>query len=203
MAKFRLTKSELKKQREALKRFSQYLPILQLKKQQLQMEVSKLQRAVDTEKENAEQLTQDIDRWVAVFGEDVKIGDILKVEKVMTETGNIAGVDIPVFKDVDFREKEYDLLRTPLWVDRGIEVLKEMIVLRIKINILAEQIALLRAELMVTAQRVNLFEKIKIPEARERIRKIQIFLGDLRIAAVVTGKIAKEKIHKKSLVAGS
>lgn len=199
MAKFRLTKTELRKQRYSLRRFTQYLPILQLKKQQLQMEVGKLQRAAEAEKENAERLTRDLDGWVAVFGEDVKIEELLKVEKVITEVGNIAGVDIPVFRDVKFAEKEYNLTRTPLWVDQGIEALKAMIVSRIKIDILSKQIALLREELTVTTQRVNLFEKIKIPEARERIRKIQIFLGDLSTAAVVTGKIAKEKIHKKSL----
>ena len=39
MAKIKLTKNELKFQRDALKRFQRYLPTLQLKKQQLQMEV--------------------------------------------------------------------------------------------------------------------------------------------------------------------
>ena len=39
MAKIKLTKNELKIQRDALKRFERYLPTLQLKKQQLQMEV--------------------------------------------------------------------------------------------------------------------------------------------------------------------
>ena len=39
MAKIKLTKNELKTQRDALKRFQRYLPTLQLKKQQLQMEI--------------------------------------------------------------------------------------------------------------------------------------------------------------------
>ena len=37
MAKIKLTKNELKAQRDALKRFQRYLPTLQLKKQQLML----------------------------------------------------------------------------------------------------------------------------------------------------------------------
>ncbi|HDN58588.1 MAG TPA: V-type ATP synthase subunit D, partial [Candidatus Marinimicrobia bacterium] len=58
-------------------------------------------------------------------------------------------------------------------------------------------IRILREELRVTVQRINLFEKVKIPETRENIRKIQIFLGDLQTAEVVRGKIAKAKLEKR------
>ena len=68
-------------------------------------------------------------------------------------------------------------------------------------EILEKQDELVREELRVTTQRVNLFEKVKIPEARENIRRIQIYLGDMQTAAVVTGKIAKEKLSKKEEVA--
>jgi len=199
MPKIRLTKNELKKQKEALKRYTQYLPTLQLKKQQLQAEVNKIQHMIEEEKQKEEERMTKIDKWIAVFGEDAEVENILKVEEVVTATGNIAGVDIPVFSDVRFKTEEYDLLKTPLWVDRGIEALKEMIILRVKIHLLEQQLVLIREELRITTQRVNLFEKIKIPEAQESIRTIQIFLGDLQTAAVVTGKIAKEKIQKKAM----
>ena len=39
MAKIKFTKTELKKQQDAKKQFERFLPTLQLKKQQLQMEV--------------------------------------------------------------------------------------------------------------------------------------------------------------------
>ena len=57
-----------------------------------------------------------------------------------------------------------------------------------------KQVQLLEAELRTTSQRVNLFEKVKIPEARENIRVIQVFIGDQQTAAVVRGKIAKKKL---------
>ena len=40
MSKIRLTKMELKAQGDALKRFQRFLPMLQLKKQQLQAEIA-------------------------------------------------------------------------------------------------------------------------------------------------------------------
>ena len=47
---------------------------------------------------------------------------------------------------------------------------------------------------MRTTQRVNLFEKVKIPEAKEAIRIIRIKLGDEMTAAVGRAKIAKNKL---------
>ena len=60
-----------------------------------------------------------------------------------------------------------------------------------------EQLQLIEQELRVVAQRVNLFEKVKIPEARENIRRIQIYLGDQQTNAVGRAKIAKEKCQSR------
>ena len=54
-----------------------------------------------------------------------------------------------------------------------------------------EQKRLVAAELQQTSQRVNLFEKVRIPECKEAIRVIKIALGDEQTAAVTRGKIAK------------
>ena len=43
-------------------------------------------------------------------------------------------------------------------------------------------------------QRVNLFEKIMIPQDRDAIRRIRIKLGDEMAAAVGRAKIAKGKL---------
>ena len=64
-------------------------------------------------------------------------------------------------------------------------------------QILRRQEELLREELQITIQRIKLFEELKIPEAKDHIRIIRIFLGDQQTAAVVRGKIAKSKLEKK------
>ncbi len=71
--------------------------------------------------------------------------------------------------------------------------LREIARLRAIIQTLKKEMELINRELRLTSQRVNLFEKVKIPETKENIRVIEIYLGDMQTAAVVRGKIAKNK----------
>ncbi len=194
MAKVKLTKNELKKQKDQLKRFRRYLPTLQLKKQQLLMEIRHIEAQRDQKRREQEEFRRGLESWIAVFGEDWDLSPYVVIEKIRTGEGNIAGVDIPLFQGVDFRSVTYDLVETPLWIDAGVRALKTMITYDIQVEILEEQVRLLAEELRITTQRVNLFEKIKIPETRENIRRINIYLGDQQTAAVVRGKIAKKKL---------
>lgn len=204
MAAVKLTKNEQKKQKDQLKQFLRYLPTLQLKKQQLQMVIRQIEQEVIRLQQKQKSLVDALQSWVAVFHENRAFAEhhqldtIVVVDKVIKERGNIAGVTIPVFKELTFQEIMYDLDRYPLWVDAGVQSLKEIARYDAMIATLEKQIELLGRELRVTSQRVNLFEKVKIPETRENIRKIGIYLGDQQTAAVVRGKIAKKKLVKQS-----
>ncbi|MCK5451120.1 MAG: V-type ATP synthase subunit D [Candidatus Omnitrophica bacterium] len=194
MAKLRLTKNELKKQKDELKRYNQFLPTLLLKKQQLQGELYKLHKGIEKIKQEKAYVKATVYKWADVFTEKTDLEDLVHLKKLEISRGNVAGIDIPVFENAVFEEKEYDLISTPLWVDYGIGKTKDVIEMNAKTEVLWEQEKLLSEELRVTTQRVNLFEKVMIPRAKENIRKIRICLGDIQTAAVVTGKIAKEKI---------
>ncbi len=197
MAKIRLTKNELKKQKDQLKRFTRYLPTLELKKAQLITEVRRITKEIKDIRQKMKEAENHIAPWIAVFGEDIDLSEYFSVEDVITETGNIAGIDIPLFKEVKYKEVDYDFFDTPLWIDKGLEEVKKQVNLKIKISILEKQIEALEAELQTTIQRINLFDKIKIPDAKKAIKKIQIYLGDVQTAEVVRGKISKKKIEKK------
>jgi V/A-type H+-transporting ATPase subunit D len=197
MAKIKYTKNELKKQKDNLKRFTRYLPTLELKKQQLLVEIRQIQNRIEKLTEEFERLEKEITRWADVFAEDIDLNEFVQVKEVTTDQENIAGIDIPTYSKVIFVDKEYDLYKTPLWVDKAIAVLKEQIERQAELKITQQQEAILREELRITIQRIKLFEEVKIPEARENIRVIQIFLGDQMTAEVVRGKIAKAKIEKK------
>ncbi len=194
MAKVKLTKNELKKQRDQLKRFQRYLPTLILKKQQLQMVLRQIEAAIAEQKAKRDRYKDDIGGWVGVFAEDIDMTILVALKSVDTEVGNIAGIDIPVFKSAHFEEKRWDVFGLPLWVDQAIGSMKELIALDIEVEILRKQRDLVSDELRVTTQRVNLFEKVKIPETKENIRNIRIYLGDQQTAAVVRGKIAKSNL---------
>ena len=197
MAKIKLTKGELKKQRDALKQFKRYLPTLQLKKQQLQLEILQQNTILQEIRQTLIKKRQAIQSWVGLLAEpQVEIKLFLSIEKIITHFKNIAGVDIPVFERLEFNEKDYDLFLMPLWLDAAIIALREVIVLNNEILARQEGVKILRQELRITTQRVNLFEKVKIPLAEENIRLIKIYIGDQMANAVGRSKIAKRKIEE-------
>jgi V/A-type H+-transporting ATPase subunit D len=198
MAAVKLTKTELKRQKDALKRYRRYLPTLILKKQQLQMVIRQLEGQLAVEDRKREVLIEDASTWTELFAEPFPFREWLRVKSVQTETVNIAGVEIPAFKAMDFFSAGHDLFMTPPWVDEAIHLLSRLSRLDVEIGLLRRQVALLEAELRVTSQRVNLFEKVKIPQAVENIRRIHIYLGDQQTAAVVRGKIAKKNLLERA-----
>jgi V/A-type H+-transporting ATPase subunit D len=193
----KLTKNELKAQKESLKMFRRYLPTLQLKKQQLQTEIRTIEAHALEVRAKRDALNADFEAWIAVFGEpEFFTPATLSVAEIQTTTGNIAGVAIPVFSGVSFNRETYDLYATPLWVDTACQRLETVLALDLEARVLDEQVRLLHAELRTTTQRVNLFEKVKIPETRANIKRISVYLGDQQVAAVVRGKISKKNLGK-------
>ena len=112
--------------------------------------------------------------------------------------GNIAGVAIPIYEGADFSRGDYELYETPLWVDIAANHIERAISLDLEVEVLNEQIRLLEAEMKATSQRVNLFEKVKIPETLANIKKISIYMADQQVSAVVRSKISKRKIAARS-----
>ena len=172
----KLTKNELKVQKDRLKQFQRYLPTLQLKKQQLQSVVMQVTAQLEQVEQQRRAAVAGLDDWVAVFAEndsfpaDKRLETLIRPHHVVCGEENIAGaVRLREIARLDALEKT-----------------------------LRRQVELLEQELRSTAQRVNLFEKVKIPEAKENIRVIGIYLGDQQTSAVVRGKIAKKKLQEVS-----
>ena len=198
----KLTKNELKVQKDRLKQFQRYLPTLQLKKQQLQAVVMQVTAQLEQVARQRQAAVAGLDDWVAVFAENVRltaemgVDALIRPRHVVCGEQNIAGVTVPVFQELSFEDIRYDVADYPLWVDTAAVRLREIARLDALEKTLRRQIELLERELRATAQRVNLFEKVKIPEAKENIRVIGIYLGDQQTSAVVRGKIAKKKLQE-------
>lgn len=198
----KLTKNELKVQKDRLKQFQRYLPTLQLKKQQLQAVVMQAAAQLEQVERQRQAAVAGLDDWVAVFAEndsfppDKRLETLVRPRSVVCGQENIAGVTVPVFQELTFEDIRYDVADYPLWVDTAAVRLREIAGLDAMAKTLRQRVMLLERELRATAQRVNLFEKVKIPEARENIRVIGIYLGDQQTSAVVRGKIAKKKLQE-------
>ena len=102
---------------------------------------------------------------------------LIKVKYVKTGSGNIAGVEIPVFEGAEFEPVSYDLFQMPLWVDKAVEKVKQIILLDLEFKVLEEQIVRLARELRTTTQRVNLFEKVKIPRGQREYQEDRCLSG--------------------------
>ena len=202
MAKIKLTKNELKVQKDALKMYRRYLPTLTLKKQQLQSEIRAIEAKAKAVRKEREDLEFGFREWIAVFSEmDAFPKGIITVSNIRKGKGNIAGVDIPTFEGADFSRGDYDLYETPLWVDIAANHMEKAMSLDLEAEVLDEQVRLLEIELLSTSQRVNLFEKVKIPETEENIKKISIYMADQQVSAVVRSKISKRKIALRNAAA--
>lgn len=193
MAKIKNTKTELKAQTDALKRYQRFLPMLQLKKQQLQMEIAAITGAIDELSEKESAWRKSLSPWIALFSSDELPPSLVRRKAIIADTGNIAGVAIPVYRGIETEREELDLELTPAWLDDAGNAIVKAMEFSAEKEVLEEQRRLVTEELRTTSQRVNLFEKVKIPECKENIRVINIHLGDERTDAVVRGKIAKRR----------
>jgi len=194
--KIKLTRPELKRQRDALQRFERYLPMLKLKQQQLQLTLREVQQQRRQAQADAEAARAKFEPYREVLADraGVNVEELATPVEIRTSATNVAGVSVPVFEEVRFAPVEYSLFATPVWVDQALADLRDVNRHLARVEVLDRRFELLNRELTKIIQRVNLFEKVKIPEAYEAIRIIRIKLGDEMTAAVGRAKIAKGKI---------
>lgn len=197
----KLTKNELRVQQTRLNQFQRYLPTLQLKKSMLQFEVSVVHSEIEALKKGFIAQWSGVEKFAPFLVEKVSVNlmqyaEILYVKK---HYENVAGVEIPMFEKVIFKEPEYFLFDTPPWTESATDQLKELVTSREKIAVAEEKRRALEKELRDVSIRVNLFEKVLIPRSEENIKKIRIFLGDQQLAAVAQAKVAKRKILERKM----
>jgi V/A-type H+-transporting ATPase subunit D len=203
--KIKLTRTELKLQRDSLARYERYLPTLKLKQQQVQSSIVQAKQVFNRVDSDAQKAQGVVDAYKSVFNDiaGVNVETLAKTETVKSSLRSVAGIPVPQFDGVTFSNPDYSLFGTAPWVDRAVLDLREVNRLTAELNILQDCLDLLLAELKKVMQRVNLFEKIKIPETQDNIRRIRIAVGDQMTAAVARAKIAKAKLVQKELMNNS
>lgn len=198
MAKLKFTKGELKRQKDNLKRFERFLPMLQLKKQQLQMQLRRMDEDLRQTSGGRERRLEAMTPWIGELGGRRDVAAWFICRELVLGSENIAGVHLPVFEHLELEPIRYDLFETPLWVDRATAEVRALLASDAREHVLRRRRQLIERELVETSQRVNLFERVKVPTAAENIRQLKIFLGDQQTAAVVRGKLAKRKRQRQA-----
>jgi len=194
MAKLQLSKSALAREQKSLRTYQRFLPSLDLKRQQVMAERAKAERALGETRRAVERLQREAGERLPMLAlREVDLTDLAKVTAVRIGSENVVGTQVPTLEAVEVEVRPYARMGRPQWVDRTVEMLREMLELRLRAQVEARRLALLEQAVKTVTQRVNLFDKVLIPEAQRNIKRIQIYLSDMETAAVVRSKIAKKK----------
>ena len=194
MARLALNKATLQQQLGRLKTFQQFLPSLDLKRRQLLAERVKARAEARAARTRLEQLLAGIGAELPMFADErVDLGDLLDVTDVRIGEQNRLGVKLPTLDGFEVAIRDYPMLGRPHWVDRLADLLREAAALTARATVHEERLARLERAVRTITQRVNLFEKVLIPETRDNVRRIRLFLSDAERAAVVRAKIAKTR----------
>jgi V/A-type H+-transporting ATPase subunit D len=194
MAKLKLSKQSMHHEQEQLKLYKRLLPSLDLKRRQLTMETQKAQEEHAAAVAQIEALETRIGEELPMLAdESLHLRDLVIVKGYKLGEQNIVGVRLPVLESLDCEVADHSPLATPPWFDILVQRLKDAKTCRLRAEIAARRLEILRKQLRQITQRVNLFEKILIPTAHRNIQRIRIYLGETERAAVVTSKLAKSK----------
>jgi V/A-type H+-transporting ATPase subunit D len=190
--KFQYNKTFLQQLNKELKVRETALPTLQAKEAALRLEVRKAKDEVHRVEENLKKITPRIERTYALWNEYP--ADILSIKNVVIEIKKIAGVKTPILERIDFSIDKFSLFNLPAWVPSGLELLKEMVLLHIEKQIAEKKVSILEYARKKTTQKVNLYEKVQIPDYKESILKIKRFLEDKENLEKSSQKILKARM---------
>ncbi|MCC9654857.1 V-type ATP synthase subunit D [Rhodopirellula halodulae] len=194
MAKLRLSKNSLQQQQQQLKLYTKLLPSLDLKRRQLTVEAQKAQSELETAIATAEELETRIGQELPMLAdEQLDLSGLVKMKGYQVGEQNVVGTRLPILDQIEFVVADYSRLSTPAWIDILVQRLKDAAEARVRSKIAEQRVQILRQAVRRITQRVNLFDKVLIPTAKENIQRIQIYLGDAERAAVITSKLAKLK----------
>lgn len=199
--KILMNKNTLAALKVELKEYNTALPVFEMKEQQLKEVVQATENNMARLIESINDANQKTKVWVAVMAEEtIDLSEMVKVDDVNTEKREIAGVTIEVFKDIVFKNIEVDLFNTPLWVDSALDVIQDQKTHRTLLEIEERNLQLLQEELAEARRMKNALKEVFIPETKENIRKIEIYLGDVERLAIGCAKLVKKKKEEKKAV---
>jgi V/A-type H+/Na+-transporting ATPase subunit D len=199
----RFNKVFLREQKQKMAMYQRFLPALEARKQQLIMELSAIRERIRGQQEIQAEILAEIGDWTALYWDmDQMLRFYITVREVRSVARNVAGLRIREFKEAVFDNPGYSLFSTPYSFDIVLNVTRQAISLREHLRILKEQERILLDGFRKTSQRINLYEKRLIPQCREAIRRVTVYLQDQQAAAVGVAKAAKRLTEEASYYSG-
>ncbi|WP_417594220.1 V-type ATP synthase subunit D [Oceanospirillum sp.] len=200
MGKLALNKSTLNKEGRKVKAYRKFVPALDLKRKQLLAERASSRKAMTEVEHKLETLRCQVREQLPMLPTyKGSVDQLVEIKDFSLRQVNLVGIRLPELDSVSLQVRPYSSLATEHWLDPLVSLLKQNVELQLRQQILNKRMELLEAGLRKTTQRLNLFDKVLIPQAEKNIRKIRIALSDSERAGVVTSKIAKNKRLKAGI----
>ena len=193
--KFQYNKTALQSLNKQLNMRMKALPTIKNKEAALRLEVKKAKdKTVELENKFKTELKSH-EKTTGMWNEYHP--NLIAISDVQVATKKIAGVKIPVLEKVIFKEEEFSLFDLPKWFPKGISMIKELAEIVTEKEIFTRKMILLDYARRKTTQKVNLYEKVQIPDYQDAILKIKRFLEDEENLSKSAQKIVKKRQQKK------
>ncbi len=192
--KFKYNKSALYELSQQLSVRQKALPTLKSKEAALRLEIKKIKDKALTYETQLKQRLDEVKNLARLWVEFEE--GLVKLKTATYRTRVIAGVKIPLLDTLEFKLAEISQYHKPDWFLDGIHILEDLTRLRLLHQVAARATEILEYARKKTTQKVNLYEKVQIPEYQEAIRKIKRFLEDEENLAKASQKILKKRSQK-------
>lgn len=190
--KLQYNKTFLQQLNRELKVRENALPTLISKETALRLEVKKARQGVAELEEEYRKRVEALAEFEQLWGELPE--GLVSLADVLVETGKVAGVKVPLLKKLELKTADFGPLGNPSWFGAGVEILRSLAELKARSVLARKKVDLLEYARKKTTQKVNLYEKVQIPEYNEGILKIKRFMEDEENLAKSSQKILKSRL---------
>lgn len=188
---FQYNKTSLNDLGKQLKVREGALPILKNKESALRAEVLRHKTLLRQAEENHAQLQKEGEPLQELIGRFPM--ERVQIDQVELDYKKIAGVAIPLLRGVEISLKEILWHEAPHWYPDVYTYLQKEAEKVTALEIARRQLNTLERERKRTTQKVNLYEKVQIPELSTAIKKIKRFLEDKENLSKAAQKIVKSR----------
>ena len=193
--RFQYNKTSLQQQEKALKMRLRTLPTIKSKESALRQQVKQTKREVEELEAKLERELQGYQGMVSLWAEFDP--SLITVDRVDLSMRKVAGVMLPVLGEIHYEVRPFSIFNAPSWFAEGIELLKTLATTGIQAEFLRLKMEYLEHARKKTTQKVNLFEKVRIPGYQDAIRKIKRFIEDEESLSKASQKIMRTNIEKR------
>ena len=193
--KFQYNKTSLQQIEKNLKMRQRTLPIIKSKETALRLEVKRCKEEADLLEQKLQEQIAGYESMYALWGEfDTSLVALRDVE---LDVKKIAGVRVPLLKNIRLEVKPFGIFSAPKWYFDGIHLLHGLVKTAVEREFVFAKLGLLEHARKKTTQKVNLFEKVQIPGFQEAVRKIKRFMEDEENLSKSSQKILKSLQEKR------